>query len=161
MNWLIGRIKWIMVALALGGPVVSYLGFDKAAEIKLFQEEGITATASLDSMMEKSGRRSGRSYEVDISWTDEAGNPRSATGVDIDSGYAQNLFEGDMLITDTVDIIYLADEAEKNPHVLGSLEGEAETADFMKLGGIGGGIAGAIGVLIMFLMGRKKKPVLA
>lgn len=156
MGWLFGRIRWILIIAALGGPVFAYLGYNTQNEIKHLKENGEVTMAFLDGLTMISKRRSGDSYEADIIWIDTAGNEQSETGIKIDGDFAKTLFSGDALVVDQVEIVYLPDAPDMKPHLTGSLDGEKETAKLMFFGGIIAGVIGIIGTALMFLTGRKK-----
>lgn len=157
INWIVGRIRWILIAAAVGGPVFAYLGFSDIGKIAKLEAEGATTSAVITEAYSKDGRRSGTTYKVSLEWTDASGGIRTAEDITIDSGFANDIIQGDMLMVEELEIRYLEADPAAAPIVIASIPGEKETAEFMKLGGIGGGIVGILGSILMFLFGRKKK----
>lgn len=156
MNWLLGRLKWILAAAAIGGPIAGYIGFSEGAKLAKLETEGTQAQAYITEAYAKSKRRRGTTFTVGLEWQDASGAKRSASDVTIDGDYARTIISDDTLTADFVPIYYMENDRDVTPVVVGSLEGEKETSNFMKFGGIGGGILGILGSVFMFMTGRKK-----
>ena len=159
MSWIVTRLRWVLIAAMIGGPVLAYFSYSELQRFKKLDAEGVTTEAVVTGGQEKTGRRGSKSFEIDIEWQDASGQIRREEGISITSDYARTIVTGDTLNVDTVPITYMENDASVKPAIKNNVGEKRETDALMvKLGAAAGGI-GLIGTLMMFMMGRKKKPV--
>ena len=159
-GWIVGKIKWLLLIAAIGGPVLAYTGWEDGQRLKLVQAAGITATASIDGGTRTKRRRSGTTHKVNLSWTDAQGKARSAQDVLISRRLADRIIVGDSLVVDQMPIKYMA-AVEDNENVI-ILDDQAEKADTnagMIALGAGGGAFGLVGAGLMFWLGSRRREI--
>lgn len=157
MSGILGNIRWLLIIAMLGGPVFAYLGHSDGKRLEMLKTEGVTVEAYIESAFEKRGRRGSKSYEVDLAWEDADGEVRRASGVNISNAFAGNLIEGDELVVEALEVLYLPGDTSVEPAVAGDLKAQIGNSDFMFKGGIVAGIVGLIGSVLFFMMGRRRK----
>ncbi len=155
MNWLLGKLKWLFVVAAIGGPIGAYIGWSDKHHKQNVMENGIEAVAKVESMTRSKRRRRAATYNVDLSWRDQAGKIRHAKDVRVSRKLAEASTSGDRLTVSTYRIKYLADEAAGPPILLADKDDGLN--DFMMTaGGIGGGV-GILGLIGFFIIGRRRQ----
>ena len=155
MAWIVGKVKWLLLIGAVGGPVMAYLGYSGAVEIRDVLAQGQEATATIDGGSIRKGRKSGTSYSVNLSWTDKTGQKLTADKVSITSRLADQIIVGDKIVRDTVKIKYLAGAAETKPVILEDAELKITNSQEMVPLGLGACLVGAIGSAF-FLLRRQQ-----
>lgn len=156
-----GKLKWLLVIAAIGGPVSAFLGWQDVDRVNNVLAKGVEGNATIVSAVRKKGRKSGTSYYVNLAWKDASGSDRTASDIRVSNAMAGRLFQNDRIMVDSVKIKYLADQPEKEGLVLvDDAKEEIELDRFMMYGGA---IAGAIGLLgcgfVFGLFGRaRSKP---
>jgi hypothetical protein len=151
---IISNIKWLLLIAIVAGPGWSYLNWTDAEKIKRVAAEGTEVTAVVDGGESRSGRRSGTTYTIHAVWPE--GDLTRAEDIDISSEYAKKIIQDDMLLIDTVQIKYIASDAEAKAYVVEDLPQQQSDKEQMIWLGIAAGVIGAIGSAIFFLMGRRK-----
>jgi hypothetical protein len=154
--WILGRVKWLFLVAAVGGPVLAYIGYSEATEIRDVMARGRDATALIDSGTIKKGRKSGTSYTLNLSWDEGGGRTRTVEKVSISSNMADAVIVGDKIVRDKVKIKYLADAPDIKPVIVEDAARRLQNQDDMLPVGVGAGVVGAIGAAFMLMRDRKK-----
>jgi hypothetical protein len=161
LNWIFKRIKWGLLAAALGGPVVGYLGFDQGKKLTQLETEGATAdayiTGASSETRTKRGVERGTTYKLDLEWQDAAGQIRTASGVTLPSNLEAMVVQGGELAIETLPVRYLEADPSVAPVPADGLANEKSTADLMVKAGAGGGVLGWLGGIAVLVMQRRKK----
>lgn len=160
-GWLMGKLKWLLVAAAIFGPVSAIVGWTDVDRVNDVVAKGLAAEATIVSAVRKKGRRSGTSYYVNLAWKDASGASRTAEDVRVSNAMAGRLFRNDRIAVDRVAIRYLADQTDKAGVVLvDDVDEELELDRFMMYGGALVGLVGLLGCAWVFgLLGRlRAKP---
>jgi hypothetical protein len=153
-KWL-SNLKWALLLAIVAGPAFAYFSYTEVQTLKRVMTEGVEATAVVDGGESRSGRRSGTTYKIHAIWTDQTGAER-AENITISSEYAGRIIEDDYLLIESVVVKYLASDSTVPAVVAEDAPQQIADKELMIWLGIGGGIIGAIGSAIFFLMGRKK-----
>lgn len=157
MSWLLGKIKWLLLVAMIGGPFISYLGWEDKQRILNVQENGVETTALIEGATRKKKRRRSERFSVDLAWQDAQGNVRKAKGISIDSDLAATLIKDDKIVVDALPIKYLEGDRTSRPVIMHDVPGQIESSDMMLKLGAGGGALGFLGSLGGFLWGRRRK----
>lgn len=155
LSWIIGKLKWLCLLAAVGGPVMAYFGYSSAVEMKDVLANGVETTAVIDGGAVRKGRRSGTSYSLDLHWNDKAGARQQAEKVSISSALADKIIVGDKLVRDKLTIKYLAGAAEVKPVILEDAARQIGNNEQMVPVMIGAGVLGAIGSAFFLMRGRR------
>ncbi|TDR87161.1 hypothetical protein [Enterovirga rhinocerotis] len=151
VNWVVGKLKWLLIIAAIGGPVSAFIGWQDVQRVNDVVAKGQEAEATIVSAVRKKGRRSGTSYAVDLAWKDDKGADRTAEEVRVSTALSNRLFRGDRIVVDTVRIKYLADSPGKAGVVLvDDIKEELALDRFMMIGGSIVGLIGLIGCGFIF-----------
>jgi hypothetical protein len=153
--WLVGKIRWLMLVAAVGGPVMAYLGWSEAARIKDVEQQGVEATAVIDGATRRKGRRSGTSYSVDLAWKDAKGVAQKVEKISISQSFAGQIIRDDKIVRNTVKIKYLPDALDSKPVIIEDAQRQEESDTFMMQAGLGVGALGIVGSLLMLLFRRR------
>ncbi|MDR6870678.1 hypothetical protein J2Y55_001678 [Bosea sp. BE125] len=158
IGWAIGKIKWLLLIAAVGGPVIAYMSWADGERVKHVAAQGIETQASIESATRTKRRRGGTSYAVDLAWKDAKGEERKAEKVAVSLGFANQIIRAEKIVADTVWIKYLPDEPGKDAVILrDDAEAQANTDQELIYVGAGAGVVGIIGSALFFLSGRRRK----
>jgi len=158
IGWIAGKIKWLLLIAAVGGPVLAFMSWQDGERVKKVAAEGIEAQASVEGATRTKRRRSGTSYTVDLAWKDAAGQDRTADKVSISHQFASRIIANDKLTVDTVPIKYLAGEQGKDSVIIrDDADKQADLDHEMIYVGGGAGIIGILGSGFWFLLGRRRR----
>ena len=159
LEWIKGKLKWLVVAAALAGPVFAFIGWTDIDRVNDIVAKGVEGDARITGAVRKKGRRSGTNYYVDLAWKDAKGADQTAQEVRVSNAMAGRLFRDDRIVVDRVRITYLADNPTKEGLVLTDDVNEELGLDrFMMWGGTVIGAIGLLGCALMFgLLGRLRQ----
>jgi hypothetical protein len=157
ISWFLGRVKWLFLLAAVGGPALAFMSYSEANEIKDVLANGQEATATIDGGTISKGRRSGTSYSINLTWTDKSGTKQVADKVKISSPFASKLIVGDKLVRDTVKIKYLANTPDVKPVVIEDAKQRIQNDEEMLPVGLAGGVVGLLGAAAFFYFGRRRQ----
>ena len=157
VGWLVGKLKFLFIIAAVGGPFMAYVGWDDANQIKTIQEKGIetTATVTGGTIRKKRGRVVG--YRLKLSWNDAKGSVRNADSVSISKSFGERIIRDGKLRVSSVPIKYLADKEDVTPLVIPDMANQQQNDKVMIPLGIAGGLVGAIGTFAFFFFGRRRR----
>lgn len=158
LGWLFGKLKWILLIAAVGGPALAFFCWQDAQRRQDVMARGIEATASIDGATRTKRRRGGTSYKIDLSWNDAQGTARTAKEVGISTAYANRIIADNKLTADTTKIRYIADEGDAPNVIISDDASHQEQTDqeMVVVGGVAGGV-GIIGSALIFLLGRRRQ----
>lgn len=157
LSWLFGKLKTLLLLAAVGGPALAgYMWWDET-RIKDIEQNGIEATATIDGATRTKRRRSGESYDVNLSWKDQKGQPRTASSVSVSRVFAGQIIRDDKIVRDTVKIKYLSDDLDATPVLIEDAGRQLETDRELMWVGAGAGAVGIVGSLLFFLGGRSRR----
>ncbi len=156
ISWLVGKIRWLLLIGAVGGPVFAYLGWSEAERIKAVEKNGVEATAAIEGATRRKGRRGGTTYSVDIAWKDPKGIAQKAEKITVSQSFAGQIIRDDKIVRNTLKIKYLPDELDSKPVIVEDAQRQEESDTFMMQAGLGAGVLGIAGSLLMFLLGRRR-----
>jgi hypothetical protein len=159
LNWLKQKLKWLLVAMAVAGPVFAVIGWMDVDRVNDVTVRGIEGDALITGAVRKKGRKSGTNYYLNLAWKDGSGADQRAEEVRISHAMAGRLFRDDRIVVDRVRIKYLADNPAKEGLVLlDDVDEELGLDRFMMWGGAIIGIVGLLGCAFMFgLLGRLRQ----
>ena len=157
MSWVLGKIKWVLLMAAVGGPFLAYTSYTEATEIDEVLAKGVDAIAVIDGGTVRKGRRSGTSYSINLSWPDKTGKKQVAEKVTITAALASQIIVGDNLVRDTVKIKYLPDTPDVKPVIIEDAKQRLQNSAEMMPVGLVGGAVGALGAAAFFFFGRRKQ----
>ncbi len=155
--WLVGKIRWLLLIAAVGGPGMAYLGWSDQNRIKEVEEKGVEAVASIEGATRRKGRRSGTSYSVNLAWKDQKGQVQKAEKISVSQAFAAQIIRDDKIVRDTLKIKYLPDELDASPVIVEDAQRQEENDAFMMQAGLGAGALGIVGSGIMLLMRRRRE----
>jgi hypothetical protein len=115
MGWILRRVKWLTLALMAAPFIVAFVAYSGASETNEMRKDGVEAVADIEGGKRTKRRRSGTSFSLNLSWKDQAGKDRTATGVSIPRAVADRLIVDDALVADTIRIVYLPNDPERKP----------------------------------------------
>ncbi|MEN5083402.1 DUF3592 domain-containing protein [Bosea sp. TWI1241] len=157
VSWIAGKIKWLLLIAALGGPVVAFMSWQDGQRVRKIAKDGVEAVASVESATRTKRRRGGTSYAIDLAWKDAGGASRTAEKISISQDYARRIIVGDTIRVATVPIKYLPDEPGKDAVIIQEdAAKQVSTDDEMVYVGAGAGAIGLIGSGLFFLLGRRR-----
>ena len=160
-SWLLGKLKWLLIIAAIGGPISAYIGWEDVARVNNVMDKGVEGDARITSAVRKKGRKSGTSYYVNLAWKDASGADRVAEDVRVSNALAGRLFRNDTIVVNQVKVKYLTDQPDKDGVVIAEDAKESIELDrFMMYGGAIAGAMGLLGCALVFgLLGRlRSKP---
>lgn len=149
------NIKWLLLVAIVAGPGWAYISWTDLEKVKRVAAEGTEVTAFVDGGESRSGRRSGTSYTIHAIWPG-TGDVQHAEDIAITSEYAKKIIQDDMLLIDTVQIKYIADDSSAPIYVVEDIPQQQQDKELMMWLGIGGGIVGLIGSALIFFIGRRR-----
>lgn len=156
IGWIVGKLKWLLLVAAVGGPVMAYLGHTGAAEKKDILARGVETTADIDGGTIRKGRKTGTTYSLDLHWTDAAGQRRSAEKVAITRVFADQIVVGEKLVRSITKIKYLPDAPETKPLIVEdaaqSIKQDEQLVPLMA----GAGVLGMLGSAFFLWRGRRQ-----
>lgn len=157
VGWITGKIKWLLLIAAIGGPVLAFFSWQDGERVRTIAAKGIEAQASVESATRTKRRRGGTSYSVDLAWKDAAGKDRSAEKVSVSNEFANRIVRNDKLTVDTLTIKYLPDEPGKDAVIIADdAARQADQDSEMIYVGAGAGAIGILGSGLFFLLGRRR-----
>jgi hypothetical protein len=115
LGWILRRIKWAALALLALPFLFAFISYTTTADTNEMLQDGVETVAQIEGGKRRTGRRSGTSFSLNLTWQDAQGKPRSATGVTIPRALADRIIVDDMLTIDTLKIRYLPNDTSKNP----------------------------------------------
>ncbi|MCE4224247.1 hypothetical protein HCU64_10835 [Methylobacterium sp. C25] len=158
-GWLFGKLKWLLLIAAIGGPVLAFFCWQDGERRKDVMARGVETTASIDGATRTKGRRSGTSYKIDLSWTDAQGTRHKAKDVSVSTEYADRIIVDNKIAVDSTKIRYIADGAETPNLIISDDESHQEETDrIMIYVGAGAGIIGLLGSGLIFSRSRRRQP---
>ncbi len=156
-NWIVGKVKWLLVVLAIGGPFFAYIGWSDAERTARIASQGVEADAAITGATRKKRRRSGTSYALNIAWKDSKGELRKADDILISHRLAERVIRDDRIVMETTRVKYLPDEPEKSGVILVEDADEQASLDSgMTYAGLGAGAIGIVGSGLFFGLGRRR-----
>ncbi len=165
VGWILGKLKWLAVLCAVGGPILAVACWQDGERRKEVMATGIQAEAAIDSATRVKRRRGGTSYKLDLSWTDAGGLRHRAEGVSISHALAEQIIVDDKLVADALAIKYAKAEAgskgDENVIVLADTAHQSDSDEAMIYVGAGAGILGLIGSGLFFLPRRRRTEAVA
>lgn len=153
-------LDWVrnLALLALiGGPLVAGYMYWDSEQTKAVAANGETATATVESMTESTGRRGGKSYKVTATWQTQAGTARTAD-LQISNAFARQHIVGDTYDLDQIQVRYMANEPDGRVVVVDDLQGHLDDDALLVALGAGAGGVGLVISALFWIFGRKKKP---
>lgn len=158
IDWILGKLKWLLIVAAIGGPVSAYIGWTDVDRVNQVVAKGVETEALITGARSKKGRKSGTSYYVDLAWKDSKGEMQRASDIHMSGAMARRLITDNKIVVDSVKIKHLAELPGKEGVVLVDDASEELDLDrFMMYGGAIAGVVGLIGCAFMFgLFGRRR-----
>jgi hypothetical protein len=173
VGWIVGKLKWVLVICAVGGPVVALSCWQDANRRREVMASGVETVAAIDSATRVKRRRGGTTYKLDLSWRDPGGLQHRAEEVTISHELARQIIVEDRLTVGSLPIKYMRGEAgagqgsregasaAENLIILPDTAHQEQTDQELVYVGAGAGLAGLIGSALMFLPRRRREPVAA
>lgn len=161
IGWVIGKLKWLLLIAAIGGPILAYMSWSDARHRQKVANEGIETTASIDGATRRRGKRGGTSYTVNLKWKDATGKDMNAEKVSISNAYAGQIIVGDTLRVGQTRIKYLPAasnevDAETGVIILADNARQEATDNDMVYVGSGAGVIGILGFAAFWFFGRRR-----
>ena len=91
VGWILGKLKWLTILCAVGGPVVALACWQDGNRRRDVMAMGIQTEATIESATRVKRRRGGTNYKLDLSWTDASGLKRTVEEVSISHALADKL----------------------------------------------------------------------
>lgn len=145
IDWIFGKLKWLLIVAAIGGPVSAYMGWTDVDRVNQVVAKGVETEALITGATRKKGRKSGTSYYVDLTWKDSKGEVQRTSDIHMSGAMARKLIRDDKIVVDSVRIKHLAELPGKEGVVL--LDDASEELDLDRFMMYGGAIAGMIGII--------------
>ena len=166
VGWILGKLKWIMILCAVGGPIVALACWQDGHRRRDVMAMGVQTEAAIDSATRVKRRRGGTTYKLDLSWADGGGLRHKAEGVSISHALAAQLIVDDQLAVASLPIKYIVGEAgspkgDENVIVLDDTAHQEQTDRELIYVGSGAGVVGLIGAGLFFLPRRRREAVAA
>lgn len=151
-SWLMGKLKWLLVIAAIGGPFFAYTGWTDVDRVNDVLAKGVEGDARIVSAVRKKGRRSGTSFYVNLAWKDASGADRKVEDIRVSNALSGKLFQNDRFDgSKPLKIKYLADASDKDGVVIVDDARESLELDrFMMWGGAIVGLIGLFGCALVF-----------
>lgn len=158
VGWITGKIKWLLLIAAIGGPVLAFFSWQDGERVRKIAAQGIEAQASVEGATRTKRRRGGTSYSVDLAWKDAAGKDRTAEKISVSTQFANRIIANDKLTVDSLKIKYLPDEPGKDAVIIADdAAKQADQDSEMIYVGAGAGAIGIVGSALFFLLGRRRQ----
>lgn len=146
--------KWAFVIAIFAGPAFAYYSYNNANRIEHIMAQGAPFQAVVTGGEERTGRRGSRSYSLDVQWADAGGQPQTHT-FDISSDYAHQIFVGDYVNVETVEVRYLAAETGDPLVLVPDAPHQVEENRLFQWLGVAAGILGLIISPLWFWLERR------
>ena len=151
LNWIVRKLKFLLVAAALGGPFMAFAGWSDGERTRRIEREGVEGQAAVLGATRTKRSRGGTSYSLDLSWKDGTGAPRSADKVSISQAFADKIIRDDKLLVNSVRVKYLPDDPEKSGVIILDDAAEQEHLDdVVTYMGAGASAVGILGCAYVF-----------
>jgi hypothetical protein len=159
IGWIVGKIKWLLILAAIGGPVLAYFGWEDAQRRQDIAKRGVEATATVAGATKTTRKRGGVSYTVNLQWKDANGKDRSAEKISISSDYARQIIRNDRLTIAETRVKYVPDATDDKSGVMIVADtGKQDDLDEgMIYAGAGIGAIGIVGSALFFFLGRRRE----
>jgi hypothetical protein len=157
LAWLLGKMRWLLLIAALGGPVMAYFGWADTQRLHNIEANGVEAVAAIEGATRTQRRRGGTSYALNLAWKDAKGAVRQAEKVPVSREFANQIIGDDKIVRASVRIKYLRDDETVTPMVIGDANRHQDLDAFMVRAGVGAGAVGIMGSALMLLMGRRRR----
>ncbi|CAO4145688.1 LPXTG cell wall anchor domain-containing protein [Methylorubrum thiocyanatum] len=166
VGWILGKLKWLTVLCAVGGPIVALACWQDGNRRRDVMAMGIQTEATVDSATRVKRRRGGTSYKLDLSWTDGGGVRRKVEEVSISHALAAQVIVDDKLAVERLPIKYIAGEAgspkfDENVVILADTAHQEQTDQELVYVGSAAGFLGLIGAALFFLPRRRRREAVA
>jgi hypothetical protein len=115
IGWLFRRIKWVALATVFLPFLFGYAIYTTTIDTNEMLKDGVETVAQIDGGKRRTGRRSGTSFSLNLTWKDQAGRSRTATSVSIPRELADKIIIDDLLTVDTLKIRYLPNDSSRKP----------------------------------------------
>lgn len=163
VGWIVGKLKWLLVICALGGPIVALSCWHDGNRRRDVMANGVETVAVIDNATRVKRRRGGTTYKLDLSWRDAGGVAHRAEDVSISHEFARQIIVDDRLMAASLPIKYMragtteGASASENLVVLPDTAHQERTdAELVAIGaGVGG--VGVLGCALMFLPWRRRR----
>lgn len=146
--------KWAFVIAIFAGPAFAYYSYNTANRIEHVMAEGAPFEAIVTGGSERTGRRGARTYKLDVEWPGPNGAPH-AEEIEISADYATQIFVGDYVNIETVELRYLASETAGPVVLVPDAQNQIEENRLFQWLGIAAGILGLIISPIWFWLERR------
>ena len=120
-KWICRYLTWLCIAITVAGAALLSLGIMRQAHIDDVMNNGAQAVAIINHAQSVL-RKDLETYTIDLSWKDETGKARTATGVSISSAFAARIIANRALLVPAVEIRYLTG----SPAVLPIISADAD-----------------------------------
>lgn len=166
MDWLLGKLKWLTLLCAVGGPILALACWQDGNRRRDVMAMGVQTEATIESATRVKRRRGGTNYKLDLSWTDASGLKRKVEEVSISHALANQLIVDNRLAADTLAIKYMPGEAaspteSENVIVLEDTAYQEQTDRELVYVGTGAGVLGLIGAALFVLPRRRRNAAVA
>ncbi|MEO0809906.1 MAG: hypothetical protein AAFW82_04570 [Pseudomonadota bacterium] len=149
LKWIRRYFVWLCVAVAVAGCGILSLGLSRQMHIDDVMQNGAMAVAIINRAQSIS-RKSLKTYTVDLTWKDENGKARKATGIPISSAFAARIINNGVLLIPATEILYLTETPATLPVIVADAAPLSTAATTMQLWG---GTLSVLGILGGFLLG--------
>ncbi len=184
VGWIVGKLKWLLVICAVGGPIVALSCWHDGNRRRDVMANGVETVAAIDNATRLKRRRGGTTYKLDLSWRDAGGLEHKVEDVTISHELARQIIVDDRLTVGSLPIKYMRSEAgagqgsgqgsgegtkasargsapSENLIVLPDAAHQERTAEELVYVGAGVGVVGALGCALVFRPRRRRDPVAA
>ena len=148
---MLGKLKWLFIALVIGGPVLGWQGWQDRQTWSRLEDNGKTTAGVLEEGSVSKGRRGRKSYEFTVSYTPDGGTVQQQTFA-VSRAFAERVTRGDQIVQDQCTVRY--DPTE--PAIAIIVDGSEDQRAMLPIG-LGMFGVGAIGAFFMF----RRKPAAA
>lgn len=143
------RLKLIAIIAAIAGPIVVFTGLSQKKVHEKLAAEGVKAPGTIDGGETRSGRKRGKTYKLDFSFTTKDGKVISKKGMSMPKSFVETHVQNDTITDDRIEVVYLPSDPNTCQVV-----GVESSHQAMIYGGAAIGVAGLAGV--GFMLKRKK-----
>jgi len=154
-NWL-WQWKWAFVIAIFAGPAFAYYSYNDANRVERILANGTPYQAVVTGGSERTGRRGSRTYTLDTQWAGPDGALHSQS-FDISSDYANQIFVGDYVNIETVEVRHLASETSDPVVLVPDARTKIENDRLFQWLGLAAGLLGLIVSPIWFMLERRFK----
>lgn len=144
LKWIRRYFAWLCVAVAVAGCGILSLGLSRQIHIDDVMENGATAVAIINRAQSIS-RKNLKTYSIDLTWKDENGKARKATGVPISSTFAARITNNGVLLIPAAEIRYLTETPATLPVIVADAAPLSTAATTMQLWGLTLTVFGILG----------------